>query len=220
MRPLVAALAALVLLLPATAMAGPFEDVFADYRKDGTIDSCAHSEADLRKAKGDIPNDIEQYAPDFPAALEEAMEERARTGCTEDPASGPTDSAPAASAPVGSPPPPEPGAAAQPNTPGQAPTPVGAAQPVAAASDGAIVNAASRSDDRGGDAPAPLIALAIIGGLLALCALVWAVFRFFAWEPRWLLETRHAVAEAGWRASGAWADFTDWVRSRRDSAPS
>src|SRR5918998_1845927 len=82
MLPRVIALAAtLALAAPAAALADPFDDVFADYQKDGKIDACAHSPEELQQAKRDIPNDIEQYAPEFPAALDAAMEERARTAC-------------------------------------------------------------------------------------------------------------------------------------------
>jgi len=56
------------------------------------------------------------------------------------------------------------------------------------------------------------LALAIVAGLLALCALLWAAFRFAAIEPRWLLSLRHALAEAGFRASAVWSEFTDWAR--------
>jgi hypothetical protein len=50
---------------------------------------------------------------------------------------------------------------------------------------------------------------------VALVLLLWALLRLFAWDPRWLAATRHAVAEAGWRTSGAWEDFTDWLRRGR-----
>ena len=219
MRPLLAALCALALLLPATAFADPFDDVFADYQKDGRINACSHSPEELQQAKDDIPNDIEQYAPDFPAALDAAMEERAR-GCDgESPAD--TGAAPpgATTTPSGGTPAPAvPGTATTPTTPGQTPAPPGTAQPAPAAGDGAIENAAARDDDSGGDFPPAILALAILLGLLALASLVWGLFRFFAWEPRWLLGARHSVAEAGWRTSGAWADFTDWLRSRRSAA--
>jgi len=33
-----------------------------------------------------------------------------------------------------------------------------------------------------------------------------------AFEPHWLLSLRHAMAEAGFRASATWAEFSDWVR--------
>ncbi len=219
MRPFLLALCCLFLALGGTAVADPFDDVFADYQKDGKIDPCAHSPEELQKAKADIPNDIEQYAPDFPAELDAAMEERARANCD---GSAPDDSAtdtPGTTTPGGAAPPVPPTApgATTPNAPGQAPAPPGTAQPAQPANDGAIANAAGR-DDGGGDVPAPLVALLVAGGLLALCLLVWALFRFFAWEPRWLLGARHSVAEAGWRTGGAWADFTDWVRSRRSAA--
>ena len=106
-------------------------------------------------------------------------------------------------------------AASEPNPPGQAPQPPGAANPAPSAADGAIENAASRDAEAGSDLPAPLVALGALALLLAVAALIWGLFRFFAWEPRWLLGARHAVAEAGWRTSGAWGDFTDWVRRGR-----
>lgn len=56
------------------------------------------------------------------------------------------------------------------------------------------------------------IALALL--LLALL-LLWAFARWWAWEPRWLVRGRHAAGEAGWRASAAWAEFTDWLRLGR-----
>jgi hypothetical protein len=56
------------------------------------------------------------------------------------------------------------------------------------------------------------ILAAVIGGLLALACLVWAAFRWTAVEPRWTLPLRHSMAEAGFRASAVWAEFTDWIR--------
>ena len=56
------------------------------------------------------------------------------------------------------------------------------------------------------------ILAAVLAGLIALACLVWAVFRFGAFEPRWLLSLRHSLAEAGFRASATWAEFTDWIR--------
>jgi hypothetical protein len=215
MRPFLAAACALLLLTPSTALADPFDDVFADYQKDGRIDPCAHTPEELQRAKRDIPNDIEQYAPDFPAALDAAMEARATASCAGGAApEGGAGGSPGSTTGAGAAPPPS----TTPNTPGQAPAPPGTAQPADAANDGAIANAASRDKDSGGDVPAPLVALAVLAALLALSALVWGLFRFFAWEARWLLAARHAVAEAGWRTGGAWADFTDWLRSRRRAA--
>jgi hypothetical protein len=77
------------------------------------------------------------------------------------------------------------------------------------------IPAAARLTDSGGDAPFPVLALAILGGLLALSALVLGLARWFAWEPAWAVRARHATAEAGWRASSTWAEFTDFVRFGR-----
>ena len=56
------------------------------------------------------------------------------------------------------------------------------------------------------------IAAAVIAALIALACLVWAVFRWGAFEPHWLLSSRHSLAEAGFRASATWAEFKDWAR--------
>jgi cobalamin biosynthesis Mg chelatase CobN len=211
------------LAAPAAAQADAFEDVFADYQKDAKIDPCAHSQAELRAAKGKVPNDIEQYAPDFPDALDEALEARARTSCAK-PTGGaaaavattPTQPAPVATAPENT---------QQPETETVAggattvPQPPGTAQPAQAAADDAIVNAASGEADKGADdIPAPLIALAVLGAIVLLVLLVWGTARFFAWDPAWVQGSRHAIAEAGWRAGGLWDDFTDWLRPGRRGA--
>jgi hypothetical protein len=59
------------------------------------------------------------------------------------------------------------------------------------------------------------IVVAVLGGVVALGCLSWAIARRRAFEPRWLLSLRHTVAEAGFRASATWAEFTDWVRLGR-----
>ena len=69
--------------------------------------------------------------------------------------------------------------------------------------------AASLSDCRDRRSPS-------FAGLLVLCALVWAIARLRAYEPHWMLSLRHAMAEAGFRASATWAEFSDWARLGRD----
>jgi hypothetical protein len=64
-------------------------------------------------------------------------------------------------------------------------------------------------------APAPVIALAIVLVLMAMAALWWSLTTWRGLEPRWLVGARHAWSEAGYRASGTWAEFTDWVRLGR-----
>ena len=80
---LLAALAALCLplaLAPA-AHADAFDKIFKEYQSTGKITACKYTEAELKEAKGEVPNDIEAYAPDFPNALEGALEQRAGGAC-------------------------------------------------------------------------------------------------------------------------------------------
>ncbi|HYM54932.1 MAG TPA: hypothetical protein VES97_06185 [Solirubrobacteraceae bacterium] len=56
------------------------------------------------------------------------------------------------------------------------------------------------------------IAAAALAALLALGCIAWGVARFASFEPHWTQSLRHAAAEAGFRASATWAEFTDWVR--------
>jgi hypothetical protein len=72
----------------------------------------------------------------------------------------------------------------------------------------------SRDEDRTG----LLVAGAVVGAPLALAGLVGLALFLLArlgWaeEPRARLA--HAWREAGYRAGGAWADFSDWVRLGR-----
>ena len=60
--------------------------------------------------------------------------------------------------------------------------------------------------------PAGLIVAGAV--LIVLVALV-ALARWWAWEPRWLVRSRHATGEAGWRIGAAWSEFTDWLRLGR-----
>jgi hypothetical protein len=60
-----------------------------------------------------------------------------------------------------------------------------------------------------------LAILIVLLVLLLLLALIWAVMRWQAIEPPWWPRARHSLAEFGWRASGAWSDFTDWLRLGR-----
>lgn len=214
---LIVVLLALLAAAPA-AQASAFKDIFGAYRTSGTVDACKWSARQLADAKRQVPNDIDQYAPDFPNALDDAIQKRASGACAKTAAG-----APATSAPAGTPPaqptattgvlPGTTPAAPAPGTSAQAPQPAGA-NPAPAVADGAVLAASkSRSSDAG--VPAPLVALAVIGALMAVAALLYGLARWWAWEPRWLLRWRHAGAEAGWRASGSWAEFMDWMRLGR-----
>jgi hypothetical protein len=56
------------------------------------------------------------------------------------------------------------------------------------------------------------IAAVIIAAVLVLACIAWALARRRAFEPHWLLSLRHAMAEAGFRASATWAEFADWAK--------
>jgi hypothetical protein len=59
------------------------------------------------------------------------------------------------------------------------------------------------------------IVLAALGAALALGALAWALVRLSGVEPRWTVELRASLAEAGYRASATWAELGDWMRLGR-----
>jgi hypothetical protein len=54
--------------------------------------------------------------------------------------------------------------------------------------------------------------LAILGALLALACLVWAIARWLALEPHWATALMYSLREATYRASATWAEFSDWAR--------
>ncbi len=210
-----------VLALPASASANAFQDLFREYQRTGTINGCKHTSKELTQAKRQVPNDIEQYAPDFPAALDAAAAQRATGACKK--ASKKQAAAPVATPAPGTPSSgtPAPGASA-PSTgapaaaaPGVTPQPAGADQPAPAVADAAIAAQAASTDSGADDTPAPLVLLAIIGALLLLAAAAWGSARWWAWEPAWVSRFKHAGAEAGWRSSASWAEFRDWLRFGR-----
>jgi hypothetical protein len=59
------------------------------------------------------------------------------------------------------------------------------------------------------------IVAAVLAGLIALACVFWGVARMYAYEPRWTLALRHAMAEAGFRASNTWSELTDWAKLGR-----
>ncbi len=59
------------------------------------------------------------------------------------------------------------------------------------------------------------LVIAVLAALLVLACATWALARRSAFEPHWLLSLRHAMAEAGFRASATWSEFADWARLGR-----
>lgn len=216
---LAVAVGALLVLAPPAGAANDFDRVFSHYRSTGGINPCKFSNGQLRGARGQTPNDIEQYAPDFPVAVDEALQARARGQCggsggggdgagqpspggaTPSPDSGTTGGAGGKSpAPGGSSP-----AGAQPGTPAPPPPPTAARRvtplPTATADDDSV--------------PAPFLVLGALLGALLLSALVVALLRWRGGDSHRAAGARHAFAEAGYRAGGVWEDFVDWVRLGR-----
>lgn len=214
---LVAALAAVCLTFAAApaAQADAFDRVFKDYQGSGKIDACKYSESELKSANSSIPNDIDAYAPDFRNALQAALELRAGGVCATDaggaPAGGGTAApgTPATTTPSTTP--------ATPAAPGSTVTPSPTPDPTAApvADDQAIARSALAAGTSGAGTPAPVVALGVLGALLALGGLLYGLSHWLAWDPRWAQRTRHAVAEAGWRTGNTWSEFADWVRLGR-----
>jgi hypothetical protein len=118
------------------------------------------------------------------------------TGTT--PAQTATTPAPGNTAPAATPP------ATAPATPAPAPATSTQAAP-----------AAGQQGKGGHGDRAALVALIVLGALVLLVALIWAVARWQGLEPPWWPRVRHSLQELGWRASNTWADFTDWVRIGR-----
>jgi hypothetical protein len=60
-----------------------------------------------------------------------------------------------------------------------------------------------------------VIAFAVLLTLLALAGLTVVVLNLLGLDPGWLAQTRHALAEARYRAAGVLAEFGDWLRLGR-----
>ena len=95
-----------------------------------------------------------------------------------------------------------------------APTPDPTAAPTVSG-DQAIARTAQLASSSDAGTPAPVVALGVLGAMLALAGLVYGLAHWLAWDPRWAQRTRHAFGEAGWRAGNTWSEFSDWVRLGR-----
>lgn len=225
---LLAVLAALAILAlgPAAALAADelpadVQSVVDDFRADGEITPCKHTVQALERTSQLNPTDIAQYSPDFPAAVEAALEERKRDDCSK---AGASNGAAAPAAPAASAtPPPAAGAATPAPTAGATPqaTPSATPQPTPAATPPPATPAATPAEPTyatvAHNDPFP-VGLWILVGLLALSLLAWLVLAALGrtgWGEERLAGPRHAWGEARYRAGGVWSDFTDWLRVGR-----
>ncbi len=234
------ALSLLLLAPSANAATKTAKLVSAAYSKaGGVVPPCMFTAAQLKQALKEIGPDADQYSPDFRDAINQALEQRAAGVCDKKKSTAKTTTS-AAVAPVtttsgGATPPAQQAttstaaqgtdapaattdAAATPvTTPSSiTPQPDPALSPAPAVSDDAIQAAARTSaTDGADDTPAPLLVLALMLGALLVLAALWSAVSWFGFDPPWLVRWRHASQEAGWRASAAWSEFTDWVRLGR-----
>lgn len=190
---------ALTLALAAPAAAS-FQDVFSDYQSDGSISPCSHSLNELKSAQGQIPNDIQQYAPDFQGAVAGAIAghscggKTAAGGATPGGADG--SSASGAGPTVG-------GSAVAPGD-GRVvlhapPKPTVASAP-AVTQGVAPIAAIPRSEL---NTPLPLIMLAVFAGLALLGLLLFGLGRAVGYDGRHLAPVRHGLGEMGLKSEHA-----------------
>ena len=214
--------------MPAAALASAYDDTLKEYRTTGAINGCGYTAAELAQAKTLTPKNIKDVAPGYPAQLAVAAAKRAK-GCTkaEEKAANTTTSAAGATtgttgtgatstgaastgatgASTATQPPATTTVAPNATTTAATPAPAPAPAPAAAATQTAPKSTPSHKGAR--------LALIVVAALLVMLIGLWAFARWWAWEPHWLARWRHATAEAGWRASAAWAEFTDWLRLGR-----
>jgi hypothetical protein len=204
-------LAALLMAVP-QARADDFTTLYNAYRQSGAIAPCRFSAVQLQHALSEVPPDIQQYAPDFPNALQRALAARAAGACAGASSgsnkSGSAVTPPTTTTPSGAPPSSPSSTSGPGGTPG--PTPVNSQPP------GSIAPTVTHARATGASvAPAPIIALAAVMAVFALAALLWLLASARGTEPPWLGHVRHAFAEAGYRASGTLEEFGDWLRMGR-----
>ena len=181
---------ALTLLPASSALAGSaFDEVLKDYQSGGQIDACAHSDKTLRDARQQIPNDIEQDAPDFPEALSRALRQRASGACDKSKGGGETSTTASGGSGGG-----------------------GGGGAAGGELAGGVPASASASK---ADTPLPLVLLAIIGAILLLAGLFAWFARFMGWGFEGLEPARHTWREAGWRTENTISEFADWLRFGR-----
>lgn len=108
-------------------------------------------------------------------------------------------------------------------TPASTATPAGtttsstttSAKPTSTSPTGTVVVVTHKTNSQGTRLSTGTLILAVLGALLALGAIVWALTRWLALEPRWTVSLMYSLREASDRTSATWAEFADWVRIGR-----
>jgi outer membrane biosynthesis protein TonB len=209
--------------------------VYRDYRQDGKIDNCKHSRKALKRTLQSISDEFDADFPDFREAVKAAIKDWDKKRCEEQKAQPTPTPAPTATPvptstpapPVVTPAPPPSingtlgGGSKPPKRPKPTPTPsendVAPVQPTATPSPVATATPPAATQlgvTRPGEdpsllVPALLLAAALLGLAGAGAAAIYA--RRTGRLPNWT----HSWREAGYRATGAWGDFSDWLRLGR-----
>jgi cell division septation protein DedD len=221
---LIGALTAILLLVPVVGLAhaDTFDDIYKDYRRTQRIDPCKYTTEELRDARSKIGSDSDQYAPEFPDALDEAIAASGDCKAASSSSSGTTGSSgsngtttsagPTTTAPTTT----QATTTVSPTTTTTAtvvpvpttPGPAAVTQPAAAAQDGVIAARAETPTDPG---PEGWTWAVLAAAIVAAAALGWA-FVNATGRVAWLTPLGHSMGEAGWRISLRWAEFRDWLR--------
>lgn len=178
-----------------SSAAAPTESIYTRiltvYQSKGTIDPCEFSASQLESALKALGTAGGQYFGDFVQAVQTALSTRAARGCPAN-RSGAGGRAKGGSSTGGS----------------LTGVPVGGSAgpplpeiPLTSASDAGV--------------PAPLIAMAVLAGVIAVLSAAVTLVRRTGIDPGWAAAGRHSAGEAADRIGAAWEDFADWQRSGR-----
>ena len=195
----IVALMALGAAVPAQA-----QQVFNDFRRNGTINPCNYSDQQLRQGLQGLPPDVQQYAPGLADQLAAGRE-----GCGGGQAAQPTAAVPVPATPGAPPTAPAP-AAPKIKIPAP-PAPKAQARTRLADIDTPVVSPTAVAS--GSKTPGWLLPLLVCLSLLGILA---AAIRLGGWSPeRFTKPFRAGLAEAGGRTADAVAQLRDTVRFGR-----
>lgn len=178
-----------------------------EYQRTGTITPCKYGAGQLG---GGVPNDVNQYAPEYKAQLEAAARARAR-GCGSGGgnSSSKRSTSGAAAGSGGH------GGGKKPHSASSRPSSVAPVVPPidpTAASAGSTAQPAKPAAATHRGTSDLLLVVLILGGLVVLGGALALIGRYLGWSPRWLSPAAHALREAGLRIGTTAAGFVDWAR--------
>jgi hypothetical protein len=156
-------------------------------------------------------------AQEFPIPASERVKDTTSTSATTPASATSAKTTPGASTPATT----TPSGGAQPGTVAPATTtPAGATTsstpaittPATTSPSGTVVVVVHKAKPKSTRLSTGALVLAVLGALLVLACIAWALARWLAFEPRWTVSLMYSLREASSRASATWAEFSDWVR--------